>query len=283
MNKENIKYTTDGKKVVVIGDLNQTEKIVQEIYVTIDGCEIPQGEHFVVSSLLDTPAKSWKGKKLEELEQVYEKESQRWELKTDQLIKEKESLYKALSHRVKWLRGVAKEPEMKSLNKALNTIADFMDGSEKWVLLDNWDGYILEKFNDDGISIIDNKIGDSYDYRYNSMRLLSLFGESDGSFDFKISRYSNGTGSEEKVLFFKSRDEAIKYIQNKIDNEPEYTNRDLKDIDNFSLKFDIGKYNKYQDKLIEYSSRHIEELKTSLDKEIIQYKELKNSLIVKNE
>jgi len=282
MNKENIKYTTDGKKVVVIGDLNQTEKIVQEIYVTIDGCEIPQGEHFVVSSLLDTPAKSWKEKKLEELEQVYEKESQRWELKTDQLIKEKESLYKALSHRVKWLRGVAKEPEMKSLNKALNTIADFMDGSEKWVLLDNWDGYILEKFNDDGISIIDNKIGDSYDYRYNSMRLLSLFGESDGSFDFKISRYSNGTGSEEKVLFFKSRDEAIKYIQNKIDNEPEYTNRDLKDIDNFSLKFDIEKYNKYQDKLIEYSSRHIEELKTSLDKEIIQYKELKNSLIVKN-
>ena len=26
-----IKYTTEGKKVVVIGDLNQTEKIVQEI------------------------------------------------------------------------------------------------------------------------------------------------------------------------------------------------------------------------------------------------------------
>ena len=279
MDKQSIKYTTDGKKVVVVGDLNQAEKIVQEIYVTNDGCEIPQGEHFVVSSLLDSPAKSWKDKKLEELEQVYEKESQRWELKTDQLIKEKESLYKALSHRVKWLRGVAKEPEMKSLNKALNTIADFMDGSEKWVLLDNWDGYILEKFNDDGISIIDNKIGDSYDYRYNSMRLLSLFGESDGSFDFRISRYSNGTGSEEKVLFFKSKEEALRYIQNKLDNKSEYTDRDLKDIDNFSLKFDIGKYNKYQDKLIEYSLKHIEELETSLSKEREQCKELKNNLI----
>ena len=44
MEKQSIKYTTDGKKVVVIGDLNQTEKIVQEIYVTDDGCEIPQGE-----------------------------------------------------------------------------------------------------------------------------------------------------------------------------------------------------------------------------------------------
>lgn len=30
---ENIKYTTEGKKVLVIGDLNNTEKIVQEIYV----------------------------------------------------------------------------------------------------------------------------------------------------------------------------------------------------------------------------------------------------------
>lgn len=279
MEKQSIKYTTDGKKVVVVGDLNQTEKIVQEIYVTNDGCEIPQGEHFVVSSLLDSPAKSWKDKKLEELEQVYEKESQLWELKTEQLIKEKTSLYKALSSRVKWLRGVAKEPEMKSLNNALNTIADFMDGSDKWVLIDNWGRYILEKFNDDGISIIDNKIGDSHDYRYNSMRLLSLFGESDGSFDFRISQYSNGTGSEEKVLFFKSKEEALRYIQNKLDNKSEYTDRDLKDIDNFSLKFDIGKYNKYQDKLIEYSLKHIKELETSLSKEREQCKELKNNLI----
>lgn len=46
-----IKYTTCGKKVVVIGDLNQTEKIVQEIFVTNDGAEIPSGERFVYESL----------------------------------------------------------------------------------------------------------------------------------------------------------------------------------------------------------------------------------------
>lgn len=64
MKTENIKYTTDGRKVVIIGDLNQTEKIVQEIFVTEDGAEIPSGERFVVKSLLDTPAKSWKEKRL---------------------------------------------------------------------------------------------------------------------------------------------------------------------------------------------------------------------------
>ncbi len=65
-----IKYTTDGKKVVIIGDLNQTDKIVQEIFVTENGDEIPQGERFVVRSLLDQPAKSWKETKLEELENL---------------------------------------------------------------------------------------------------------------------------------------------------------------------------------------------------------------------
>jgi hypothetical protein len=46
MQKE-IKFTADGKKVVVIGSLNSQEKIVQEIFV-FDGSEIPSGEHFVV-------------------------------------------------------------------------------------------------------------------------------------------------------------------------------------------------------------------------------------------
>ena len=37
---KNVKYTTDGKKVVIINDLNQTEKIVQEIFINEKGEEI---------------------------------------------------------------------------------------------------------------------------------------------------------------------------------------------------------------------------------------------------
>ena len=75
-----IKYTTDGKKVVVIGDLNQTEKIVQEIFVTEDGAEIPSGERFVVKSLLDEPAKSWQEVGLSKTLDLYY--SILWELST---------------------------------------------------------------------------------------------------------------------------------------------------------------------------------------------------------
>lgn len=49
MKNENIKYTTDGRKVVIIGDLNQTEKIVQEIFVTEDGATTYQSEQTKVA------------------------------------------------------------------------------------------------------------------------------------------------------------------------------------------------------------------------------------------
>ena len=62
-----IKFTTDGKKVIVIGSLNSQEKIVQEIFI-VGGSEIPSGEHFVVKSLHDAPAVSWKEKNIKEIE-----------------------------------------------------------------------------------------------------------------------------------------------------------------------------------------------------------------------
>ncbi|VGD33408.1 Uncharacterised protein [Klebsiella pneumoniae] len=54
-----IKYLSDGRKVVVVGQLNQTETIVQEVFVTEAGDELPGGERFVTKSLHDVPVESW--------------------------------------------------------------------------------------------------------------------------------------------------------------------------------------------------------------------------------
>jgi hypothetical protein len=43
-----IKYTSKGQKVRIVGKLNSTEFIVQEIHVTESGDEVPAGENFVV-------------------------------------------------------------------------------------------------------------------------------------------------------------------------------------------------------------------------------------------
>ena len=275
MMKEKFKYTADGKKVVVIGDLNQTEKIVQEIYVTEDGCEIPQGERFVVKSLLDAPAKPWKEKELERLESEYEKTSKYWETKMRQLITDKESAYKALTARVRWLRNVAKEPQMKSLSNILNTIADFMDGSEKWILVNEWCGFVLEKFDDNGVSRIMDKFERG---QYDSMRLLSLFGKSDGSFDFKINNYSDGSGSDKKVLFFKSKGEALAFMQAKFDNKSDYNSSDIEQLTKYELHIDTEKYNRYQTRLINDSFNRVEKLKVELENAQKSYDELKNTL-----
>ena len=73
----NIKYTDDNKKVKVIGKLNNTDWIVQEIY--IDGkTEVPSGEQFVTKSLHEKPLQSWKEKNLKELEERYEKDRVYW-------------------------------------------------------------------------------------------------------------------------------------------------------------------------------------------------------------
>ncbi len=85
-----IKYTTDGKKVSVIGKLNNTETIVQEIFVTANGAEIPSGENFVVKSLHDQPVESWKEKQLRDLEARYCREKNELEtrIKTQKRILE---------------------------------------------------------------------------------------------------------------------------------------------------------------------------------------------------
>jgi len=56
------KFLNDGRKVKVIGKLNNQEMIVQEIFVTKSGDEIPSGESFTAKSLHDEPVLSYKDK-----------------------------------------------------------------------------------------------------------------------------------------------------------------------------------------------------------------------------
>ena len=54
-----IKYTQDGKKVSVVGKINNTQFIVQELFISGEN-EFPAGDNFVVSCLLDTQAETVK-------------------------------------------------------------------------------------------------------------------------------------------------------------------------------------------------------------------------------
>lgn len=262
----NIKYTTDGKKVVIIGDLNQTEKIVQEIFVTEQGDEIPQGERFVVKNLLDEPSKSWKEKNLETLEANYEKQKKYWDNKIESISKEKSNVYDALSARVKWLKSVAKEPRDEQFKRIINTIADFLTDTEKWILVRKYSTWELVQFNENDVnSLFDTFDGYYGSKRFDSMRLLSLYGRTDGNLEFRINSYSDGSGSDDEVTFFKSKEKALIFMQNEFDKIKEYSNDNLEVAKKYGLKLDEEKLKTFQDKKKEKIHKYITETELKLE------------------
>lgn len=259
------KYTTDGKKVIVVGNLNSQEKIVQEIFL-VNGNEIPSGENFVVKSLHDAPAISWKESKLIELEARYEQDKREWDSKIDRLNQDKRLAYDSLSERVKWLRNVAKEPRSEDFKKVINHIADFLSDTDKWVFVRNYQGWHLEKFNEDGGNSLIDRLEDSYGKRrFDTMRLLSLFGRSDGSLVFRVNDYSDGSGSDKDVEFFKSKEDALLFIQNEFDNIKEYCESDFKNAEKFNLKLDEVKVKVYKLKTNASIDKQVKELEERLN------------------
>ena len=271
-----IKYTTDGKKVVVIGDLNQTEKIVQEIFVTEDGAEIPSGERFVVKSLLDEPAKSWQEVKLARLEAEFKKESEEWERKIALVNQNKALTYEALSARVKWLRDVAKQPHPKALTKVVETLAMFLSNEKKWILTGNPANFDLIMFKEDDVnSFLDRTESNYSNVRYDAMRLVSLYGKSNGDFEYRIDSFSDGSGgSSGGVLFFKSETIALEYMQNKLNEVKEYDSRHINTAEKYGLLL-------CNDKLTDYRTDRIKRVRDgiiSLQKDIEQKEQMLKDL-----
>lgn len=256
---ENIKYTTDGKKVVVIGDLNQTEKIVQEIFVTNNGDEIPSGERFVVKSLLDEPAKSWKELKLEQIEKDYDTKIDEWEFKIGNINKEKDRQYKLLESEVKWLKNVAKQPLEQQVKDVINNLVIFISDKPKWVFISGWDWDIHEL----------NKELKLDDYGDIKFRLLSLYGDTEGNITWKTNVCGDGSGSGScNLLFFDDYNKAISHAQTYLDNIKKYRDYDIEKAKRLGLKLDSEKLNakKLEDK------KYIENRINEINKEMLKCK-----------
>lgn len=260
-----IKYTTDGKKVVVIGDLNQTEKIVQEIFVTEDGAEIPSGERFVVKSLLDAPAKSWKEQEVAKLEARFEKDRKYWDDRISNIEKEKTLVYNSLSLRVKWLKQVAKQPHPESLQKVVETLALFLSNTDMWVFYADYRDWHLEKYDEEGFSRIHDNVDSDYNRtKLESMKLVSIYGKTDGDFQFQISKYWDGSGTTNNVEYFKSKEDAMLFIQRKFDCLDLYDESHIKIAEKFNLVVDDEKVAKLKNSRRESILKNIEKQKETL-------------------
>jgi hypothetical protein len=260
-----VKYTTDGKKVSVVGKLNNTETIVQEIFVTANGAEIPSGENFVVKSLHDQPVESWKEKQLRELEARYYREKNEWEEKiTKQKRILENSVAKAALKADSLLDFVdnSNESQLKTLKLMLSGKINYFFIDDTWnPRISTWDD---EMYTSDGYD----------DGKVRNLKLLVVAGASKGYLNYGVSLYSDGSGSKSRIYPFETREEALAYAQKVFDDICEgYLNDENGTIIYYWLKKPIKGlvvpdkvWEKYKQSLEEEKNKRIKNLEEKIEK-----------------
>ena len=203
------KYTNDGKKVVVVGNLNSQEIIVQEIFCA-NGSEFPSGENFIVKSLHDEPCISWEEKRLKEIKDKYTILKPEYEEKINQL-------QKSYHHESKTLRLLIKDTikyQDSLFNEGLKTLMDFIGGSIKFIVIPGYD-YKIISFMD---AIAPEK-PNRWSVDSDRLKLVSLYGRSDGSFEWSLGQYSDDSGSSKEVIPCESYERAKEILSNVISDK----------------------------------------------------------------
>lgn len=260
MEQAKIKYTNDGKKVIVIGDLNSNEKIVQEIFVK-DGKEIPSGDNFVAKVLHDTPILSWKEKNLKDIDEKYEKI---YKLKSAELESiEKECRLKIETAKAKL--SFIKKCESKLTKEKLEQLINFISGDVSYIVKDDYGTMEIDEYDK---SIATKDYG-----RFDSLRLVSVFGKTDGDICYKMNEYYDGSGSWKYIYPCKSQKEAM-VLMKKIFNE-----KLQKGLNSHLLKT-ANKYNLKipQHILSEYNNKQQEALIIRLNEQKEQIKKIRQQI-----
>lgn len=208
-----IKFTNDGKKVVVVGKLNSQETIVQEIFVSA-GQEIPSGENFVVKSLHDAPSESWKEKNLRELEARYEKQKKDLEQEINQQHARLNNIKIKAKHHADALFKFVEN----SNDSQLDLLKKVVSGQITHVYIS---GYSPAIFEWDGGKQTYETERDYGRETIKGIKLLSVYGYADGDLEYRQHTYRDGSGGSEQVFPVTSYQEALLMAQADCDKQAE--------------------------------------------------------------
>jgi len=252
------KYTKDGKKVAVIGKLNNTEWIVQEIFVS-NGQEFPGGENFVVTSLLDELAETWQEKKDGEKQANTERSVKELNVTLSRLRKEKTQLRMDID--LSKLINKVKEKYTDVDIEQFDSLFAFMSGSITHLVIPDWNSvYKIETFPEAIKGLDDDK--------FNGLRLISLFGcnkygeryKNDSlSLDWRINRWRDDSGNWTKIYPCKSYEEAVGIVDSLIIKND--TTEKL-----IQLKKKYGLKNPTEEKIKVFKNKFIENKKEAIQK-----------------
>lgn len=198
------KFLSDGRKVVIVGALNNQETIVQEVFVTAQGDEIPGGERFIAKSLHDTPVESYLSKEKARQEAALAKAKATMESVNREIAdtRNKLSLYRDQLKQVKAFADHIDEQD-------LNHFVDVMTGKLNYAVRADYRIPKIERYSE-YMSRIDNYYGNK---KYEGMKAMTVLGNSDGKICLRVTSYSDGSGSHSDVTFFKTYEEAQSFVK----------------------------------------------------------------------
>ncbi len=258
------KYTADGKKVVIIGQINNTDYIVQEIFVTDDGSEIPSGEKFVTKNLLDEPAKTWLEKRNEELKNK-EKESLRYLEQISEKTRIEKIKLDSISSAVHSSLKVKDFIDSELFDTSI--LANFLCGNIKYLVIGGYSSWKI-------VDMIEKTTETEYG-RFNGLKLASILGGSEGDIHYRIHQYSDHSGSSEEAYPFNTLEDAKEKLK---ELAIESVDKNHLSKEQFSYLMEVGvvldeetlkKYKLYQEELknknIEYYKKQIEDFQEKIE------------------
>lgn len=266
------KFLSDGRKVVIVGQLNNTETIVQEVFVTQTGDELPGGERFVVKSLHDQPVESW----LSREKAKQEKSLADAKLKTEQINKEIADLRNTLSfwkEMVKQVRAFSEHIDEADLDH----FSDVITGQVRFAIRRDYSLPSIERF-ENFMSSIDNYYGRK---NFEGIKMLSVLGSSNGDIALRVNRYSDGSGGSDTVEFYKTIEEArqcVKRIALERLNGNGLSIDEVKKCRNMGINFSLNEMKLIRDRLFASSERNRAHYQEQFDKHVEQIENGKQTI-----
>ena len=251
----NTKYTTDGKKVAIVGKLNNTETIVQEIFVSENGSEIPAGENFVVKSLLDAPAKSWKESQIENIEKQYNSAKANLEKATEDLQKKTREMSEYTRAKMQWMKGIAD-----NITKDwFELVYGFVAGEYTHFICCSYHDWRIVPFDD---YMKANEYGG-----IRAFGIYTSYSDKKPGPIFKVARYSDGSGNGwDTVACCRSYEDALSQSKNLIAAEDHLSERVIDFAKKYKIEIPEGKMAAFLEAKEAARVKKISELEKEIEK-----------------
>lgn len=185
-------YSEDGRQYTYLASITAGH-VVLPVYETPDGDGHYEGDPIVVERVFSEPITPRIHAEVAELDRKLAERRQ----KMDELRKEEAAFAVAEKERLARLKQ----------HQCLKRLDDFLAGRITHFVLQKWSGVVIMTKEEC------LKTADEWNRNGKELKLLSLFGKSNGDLQFRVNQYSDGSGTYTDATPFCSEKEATEYAK----------------------------------------------------------------------